>query len=218
MPNEINILLIDDHVIVREGLAVLLNQHGLGRIESAGSAEEAMAAIQRRPPEVVVLDISLGHQSGLELLKTIHLGYPAIRVVVLSMHEEALYAERCLRAGAMGYIMKSVGHQLIIQCIRQVMEGKTFVSEAVRDRMWQQAVNRPKDVGAPPEERLTDRELEVYRLIGEGLSTQQIADSLKVSAKTIQTYRNFIKEKLVIENATELVHRASLWAKGRHPA
>ncbi len=217
MVNKGTILLVDGDAIVREGLTLLLSQHGLGRIESAGSLTEARGAIQRWRPDVVVLDLFLGHQSSLNLVKTIRQEHPKLKVLMLSMQDEAIYAERCLLAGAMGYIMKSAGHLRIVEGIRQVRAGKTFVSEVIRDRLWRHAIAQPEGGLAQPEERLTDRELEVYRLIGQGLATRQIAKTFSVSAKTIQTYRNFIKNKLEIATAAELVHRAVLWVKEHHP-
>lgn len=217
MVNKGTILLVDGDAIVREGLTLLLGQHGLGRIESAGTLPEARGAIQRWRPDVVVLDLFLGHQSSLNLVKTVRQEHPKLKVLMLSMQDEAIYAERCLLAGAMGYIMKSAGHLRIVEGIRQVRAGKTFVSDAIRDRLWLHAISKPEGGLALPEERLTDRELEVYRLIGQGLTTRQIAKTFSVSSKTIQTYRNFIKNKLEIATAAELVHRAVLWVKEHHP-
>jgi DNA-binding NarL/FixJ family response regulator len=208
----VKVLIVDDHRVVCEGLAYLLRQQDEFVVtECAGSYEETMRVLRQIPPDIAVVDISLGNMSGLDLIKTLQCEFPQVLILVLSMHDESLYAERCLHAGAKGYIMKSEGHEKIIEGIYQVLAGKTYVSEAVREQVWQQAVNRPKTASRPPEERLTDREVEVYTLIGQGMATQQIAAGLHLSPKTIQTYRNNIKEKLGIQTSAELVHRAVIW-------
>jgi DNA-binding NarL/FixJ family response regulator len=215
----IKVLLVDDHQIVREGLAFLLSQSGEFLVTGCvGNAEEALAVMRRDLPDVVVVDIALGKMSGLDLIKTIVAEQPRMILLALSMHDESVYAERCLRAGAKGYIMKSEGHEKIVEGIHELLAGKAYVSEAVREQIWRQAVNHPKSVVAVAEDRLTDRELEVYTLIGQGMTTQQIAEGLHVSPKTIQTYRNNIKEKLGIETAAELAHRAAIWNTDRHGA
>lgn len=212
MLTKYKVLLVDDHKVVREGLAYLLKQHEeFGAIECAGEAHEALNAMNHSAADLVVVDVSLGKQSGLDLLKKLHAEHPHARLLVLSMHDELLYAERCLRAGASGYIMKSEGHDKIVQGLREVLAGKIFISDAVRERIFRKAINYPNSSQTNLEELLSDREFEVYRLIGKGLTTQQIAGNLNVSPKTIQSYRNNLKEKLGIENATELTQRAVLW-------
>lgn len=207
------VLIVDDHAVVREGLAFLLKlEPGFGPIECVGSASEAFAALQRTPPNVVVLDLALGNASGIDLIKRIHRDFRGVKVLVLSMHDEQLYAERCLRAGASGYIMKSEGHERVITGLREVLEGRTYVSETMRERILQQAISSHGSASFEGEARLSDRELEVYRLIGQGRTTLQIAHGLGVSPKTIQTYRNNLKLKLGISSASELIHRATTWA------
>jgi DNA-binding NarL/FixJ family response regulator len=215
----VKVLIVDDHRVVCEGLAYLLGHQGDFVVtECVGSSEATLASLKRDPPDIAVVDITLGNMSGLDLIKTLNQEFPWVLLLALSMHDESLYAERCLRAGAKGYIMKSEGHEKIIEGLHQVLAGKTYVSETMRDHLWQQAVNYPKAACQQPEDRLTDRELEVYTLIGQGMSTQEIAEGLQVSPKTIQTYRNNIKEKLGIETAPELIHRAVVWHTEHHRA
>ncbi|HXN19871.1 MAG TPA: response regulator transcription factor [Candidatus Binatus sp.] len=202
------VFLIDDHPIVRQGLALFIEREA--DLMVCGQAEGATSALQAIPdlmPDFIVLDISLDGPDGLELLKTLHARYPNLPVLILSMHDELAYAERALRAGANGYIMKQEATEKVLTAIRQILRGDIYLSERLTKRMLQQFVRGalpPRD----PLAKLSDRELEVYRLIGAGHGTRQIADELHVSTKTVESYQAHIKEKLALRNARELVQHA----------
>jgi DNA-binding NarL/FixJ family response regulator len=206
MPHKV--LLIDDHPIVRQGLALFINREpDLVVCGDADGAASGMQAIRETTPDFVVLDISLSGPDGLELLKTLRTEYPNLPVLVLSMHDESVYAERALRAGANGYIMKQEATEKVLIAIRHILRGDVYLSERLTRRMLQQFVHgsiSPRD----PLAKLSDRELEVYRLIGAGHGTRQIADELHVSTKTVESYQAHIKEKLSLRNARELVQHA----------
>jgi len=206
------VFLIDDHPIVLQGLALFIDREpDLMVCGEADGATSALQAIREAAPDFVVLDISLDGPDGLELLKTLRVRYPNLPVLVLSMHDEAVYAERALRAGANGYIMKQEATDRVLTAIRHILSGDVYLSDRLTKRMLQQFVNgsvSPRD----PLAKLSDRELEVYRLIGAGHSTRQIADELHVSTKTIESYQAHIKEKLALRNARELVQHAVEWS------
>lgn len=206
------VFLVDDHPIVRQGLALFIDREpDLMVCGEADGATSALQAIREAAPDFVVLDISLDGPDGLELLKTLRLRYPNLPVLVLSMHDEAVYAERALRAGANGYIMKQEATEKVLTAIRHILGGDVYLSDRLTKRMLQQFVNgavSPRD----PLAKLSDRELEVYRLIGAGHSTRQIADELHVSTKTVESYQAHIKEKLALRNARELVQHAVEWS------
>jgi DNA-binding NarL/FixJ family response regulator len=206
------VFLIDDHPIVRQGLALFIDREpDLMVCGEAEGATSALQAIRETAPDFVVLDISLEGPDGLELLKTLRVRYPNLPVLVLSMHDEAVYAERALRAGANGYIMKQEATDKVLTAIRHILGGDVYLSDRLTKRMLQQFVNgsvSPRD----PLAKLSDRELEVYRLIGAGHSTRQIADELHVSTKTVESYQAHIKEKLALRNARELVQHAVEWS------
>lgn len=206
--NSHRILIVDDHPIMREGLAQLLNHEKdfsiVGQFEEAGKAFEAIGALK---PDVAIVDISLKNSSGIELLKNIKVHYPKLLVLVLSMHDESLYAERMLRAGASGYIMKQEATEKVLVALRKVLNGEIYLSEKMSAKLMHQLIGG-KSAGGSLMERLSDRELEVFGLIGEGKGTREIAQQLNLSVKTIESHRAHIKEKLNLKNATELVHRA----------
>ena len=206
--NTHRILIVDDHPIMREGLAQLLNHEKdlsiVGQFEEAGKAFEAIGALK---PDVAIVDISLKNSSGIELLKNIKVHYPKLLVLVLSMHDESLYAERMLRAGASGYIMKQEATEMVLVALRKVLSGEIYLSETMSAKLMHQLIGG-KSTGGSLMERLSDRELEVFGLIGEGKGTREIAQQLNLSVKTIESHRAHIKEKLNLKNATELVHRA----------
>jgi DNA-binding NarL/FixJ family response regulator len=203
------VFLVDDHPIVRQGLGLLINREPdlvvCGEAEDAPSALRRMASAQ---PDLMVIDISLEGPDGLELLKTIRLKEPILPVLILSMHEESTYAERSLRAGANGYIMKQEATERVLVAIRRILEGKVYLSERLTNKMLEQFVHGVGSSKNNPLMTLSDRELEVYRLIGAGHSTRQIADELHVSVKTVESYQAHIKEKLSLRNARELVQHA----------
>jgi DNA-binding NarL/FixJ family response regulator len=201
------VLLVDDHPIVRQGLTQLINQEpDLAVCGQAEDANGAFYAIATNRPDVVVLDISLNGPDGLAVLKDIRNNHAALPVLVLSMHDESLYAERVLRAGANGYIMKPEATERVLEAIRRILNGEVYVSDRIAKRLLLQVVSSPS--AKSPLEALTDRELAVFRLIGKGRGTREIADDLHLSVKTVETYQAHIKEKLVLKNARELVQHA----------
>jgi DNA-binding NarL/FixJ family response regulator len=218
MPQKIKIFLVDDHPLVREGLVNLIAQHSdLEVCGEAGNEPQALELIGTVQPSVAIVDISLENGSGIELLKSIKAIYPAVKTLVLSMHDESLYAERALRAGARGYIMKREAAKKIIEGIRCVLSGKLYVSEKIAAMMAEKFVEGRTAATASPVEQLSNRELEVFQLLGLGYNTRQIADHLHVGFKTVQAYSARIKEKLKIANATELLREAMLWHENQQP-
>ena len=206
------IFIVDDHPIIRQGLGQLIeNEKDLNVCGQAEDAYGALKAIGKLKPDLVIVDISLKHSNGLELIKNLKQDNPSTGVLVLSMHNESLYAERGLRAGANGYIMKEEAPEKIISAIRRILGGKIYVSENVATRMLSKLVNGKAEALSAPIESLTDRELEVFGLIGQGRGTRQIAKELHLSMKTIESYRAHIKDKLNLANATELVQYAIQW-------
>lgn len=209
---KIRVLLVDDHPVLRRGLAQLINQESdmmvCGEAEEATKAFEAVGTLN---PDVAVVDISLKRGNGIELVKNVKARFPTLAMLVLSMHDETLYAERALRAGALGYIMKEEATEQVLVAIRRVVNGEIFLSERMKSRMLQQLASGRGKVVVSPIEQLTDRELEVFRLIGEGRSTRQIAAELHLSVRTVEAYREYIKDKLNLKNSTELVQHAFHW-------
>ena len=207
------VLIVDDHPAVREGLAIrIARQADLEVCGEAADLAEALEQVTATRPDVVVIDISLKSGNGIDLIKKIKANDPSIRMLVWSMHPEALYAERALRAGALGYITKEQATDKIIEAIRRVLEGKVYLSEAMAEHVLNRAVGRGGEpAGGSPVECLSDRELEVFQLIGQGLDTQKIAENMQVSPKTVETYRARIKEKLNLNKANELIQRAVQW-------
>jgi DNA-binding NarL/FixJ family response regulator len=206
------VFVVDDHPIVRQGLSLLINQEP--DLTVCGEAEEmhsALSAILAVKPDILIVDISLNGPDGLELLKNVRINAPRMPVLILSMHDESIYAERALRAGANGYIMKQEATEKVLVALRRILSGEIYVSDKIANSMLQHYVR-----GANPSEHssiaeLTDRELEVFRLIGEGHGTRQIADDLHLSVKTVESYQAHIKEKLSLRSARELVQHAIEW-------
>jgi DNA-binding NarL/FixJ family response regulator len=216
MPKKIRVLLVDDHPLVREGLVNLITQQpDLEVCGEAGSEPEALALVSSAQPNVAVVDLTLENGSGLELIKSIKAGHPGVAVLVLSMHDESLYAERALHAGARGYIMKREAAKKVIQGIRAVCAGQLYVSETISAALAEKFVGGRLAAPGSPVEQLSDRELEVFQLLGRGQNTRQIADHLHVGFKTVQSYCARIKEKLRLTNATELLRAAIRWNEGR---
>ena len=211
------VFLVDDHPLVREWLTNLINQQPdlavCGETESAPRALQAIAAAQ---PEAAIVDLSLKDSSGIELIKSLKLSHPYVAVLVLSMHDESLYAERALRAGAKGYIMKRETTRKVIEGIRQILDGKVFVSDSVKEALALRLVENKTQTTRTPVEQLSDRELEVFEMLGQGLGTRQIADALRVSIKTVQAYCARAKEKLNVRSATELLREAIRWNESKH--
>ena len=208
------ILLVDDHPIVRQGLAELIQQEpDLSVCGQASNAPEALEVIAASRPDIAIVDLSLQDTSGIELLKDIKIGHPSLPVLVLSMHDETFYAERTLRAGARGYVMKEKATEKLMIAIRTVLAGRIYLSERMSARLLSQFVDGPPEGGGSPIDRLSDRELQVFELIGRGLGTRQIAQSLHLSVKTIESHRENIKGKLQLTSATELLQHAIHWVE-----
>jgi DNA-binding NarL/FixJ family response regulator len=206
------ILLVDDHPLVREWLTNLINQQPDFQVcGEAGSAPEALQQVEAAKPDVTIIDISLTSGSGLELIKSIKASRSSTVILVLSMHDEMLYAERALRAGAGGYIMKSEATQKVIQAIRSLLQGEIYVSPKVASLMAKKFIGGKTEGTAFPIEQLSDRELEVFQLLGRGYGTRQISEHLHVGFKTVQGYSARIKEKLNLANINELMREAIRW-------
>lgn len=207
------VLIVDDHPIMRRGLVQLLSlEPGLQMHGDVGTAAEAIAICLTNPPDLVLADISLPDKNGLELIKDLRAIHEDLRILVVSMHEESLYAARALKAGARGYVMKEEAPESLIEAIRTVLRGGIFVSPKVSTKLLEEFSNQTK-TGDSPVSRLTDRELEIFRMIGEGHGSREIAGKLNISVSTIGAHRAHIKEKLGLRDATELVHRAVSWVK-----
>ena len=214
MSQKIKVLLVDDHPLVREGLVNLISQQAdLQICGEAGNEPQALEIIRTVQPHVAIVDISLENGSGIELIKSIKAMFPAVTVLVLSMHDESLYAERALRAGARGYVMKREAAKKVIQAIRSVLAGQLYVSDKIAALMAEKFVEGRPAATASPIEQLSNRELEVFQLLGLGHNTRQIADHLHVGFKTVQAYCARIKEKLKLANATELLREAIRWQR-----
>ena len=212
----IKILVVDDHPMVREGIARLVdNEQDLMICGQADDAPEALKAISETKPDIVVVDVSLKSSSGIELMKSIKAQYPKLPVLVLSMHNEALYAERALRAGAMGYIMKQEASENLLIAIRRVLGGQIYISDNVSKRLIRQLARGRADIGTSSVDNLSDRELEVFHMIGLGCGTSQIAEKLYLSIKTIETYRTHIKKKLNLTDSRELLQYAIQWVSSQ---
>jgi len=206
------ILIVDDHPVVRYGLLQMLsNEPDLEVCGEAASAQEALALVDQRKPDVAIVDISLKGTNGIELVKQIHAMRPEARILVSSMHDEKLFAERALRAGANGYINKQVAITEMVGAIRRVLSGKVYLSAPMTERMVERAARVDSDASRSVIQRLSDRELEVFSLLGDGLSTREVAQRLNLSVKTIETHRAQIKRKLGLRNSTELIQRAVEW-------
>jgi DNA-binding NarL/FixJ family response regulator len=212
------LMIVDDHPIVRQGITRLINyEEELFVCGEAGNAKEALELVEKEKPDLVIVDISLKGRSGLELIKDLRMRYQELPVLVVSMHDESLYAERVLRAGAKGYIMKQEPPEKVLDAIRQVLSGKIFVSEKMREKMLQRYVLGSSQKNISAVDRLSDRELEVFRLIGKGMGTRLIAKELDLSIKTVETYREHIKEKLNLENSSKLLQYAIDWVQNENP-
>ena len=212
-----SIFLVDDHPLVREWLSNLIHeQPDLAVCGEAESGPEALQAMLAAKPDIAIVDISLKDSSGIELIKNLKQTCPTVSVLVLSMHEESHYAERALRAGARGYVMKRETTRKVIAAIRQVLEGKLAISESIATALAAQFVEGKGPATQSLAELLSDRELEVFELLGQGRGTRQIAEVLRVSVKTVQAYCARIKEKLSLASATELLREAVRWYESTH--
>jgi DNA-binding NarL/FixJ family response regulator len=205
-----SVLLVDDHPIVREGLAMRLDEEpDISVCAVAADAHEALERVNELDPDLVITDLSLGGRPGLELVKDLAAQHPSLPVLVLSIHDETLWAERVLRAGARGYIMKSQATQKVVDAVRRVLSGGIWVSDAVNEMLLRRVAGKRKvAAGESSLETLTDRELEIYQMIGHGLTVREIAAKLYLSTKTVEVHRENIKEKLKLRSAMELIRHA----------
>ncbi len=212
-PNKcVRILIVDDHPIVRRGLAAMLSQEpDMKVVAEAENFHDALEAIRQHPLDIAIIDLTLDGIGGMELVKQVRITHPDLSMLVLSMHDESLYAERVLRAGARGYIMKQEGTDRLVTAIRTILRGEIYVSERMAGRMLGSIVGGRGNDSRMPLDRLSDRELEVFELLGKGLGTRQVAERLCVSIKTIESHREHIKLKLQLKNASELIQHATQW-------
>src|ERR1017187_532039 len=205
-------LLVDDHPLVRERLAEIINREA--DLTVCGEAEdrhEALAAIPTKRPDLAIVDLTLKNSDGLELIKDIRVRWPKVRMLVVSMHDESLYAERAIRAGALGYITKQEATRKILVAIRRVLAGSIYLNETTAYHIISRLTSHASAVAATQAELLSDRELQVFDLTGRGQNTVEIAARLRVAVKTIETYRSRVREKLKLKNSSELLQSAISW-------
>lgn len=208
-----NILLVDDHPLMRKGLALTLeSEPDLNVVGQAASAEDAIDEVDRLKPDLVIVDVSLPGMSGLEFIKHLHAMEPDLLTLVVSRHDESLYAERAIRAGARGYVMKLEADEVIVTAVRHVFGGGIYVSDEIKERLLLSMMSG-KEAGETPLETLSDRELEVFELTGQGLGTREIAERLHLSVKTVESYRARIKSKLNLNTAAEFMQHAVQWVE-----
>jgi len=209
----VRILIVDDHPLVRQGLTGLLSAERDFVIcgEASGAAEARQLATQTQP-DVAIIDLTLKDGNGIELIKELHANSTKMKLLVLTMHDETLFAERALRAGAVGYVSKDQASRTIIKAVRTVLAGGLYLSQPMTERMVQRAVRGDRSARSPLE-RLTDREIEVFELIGQGLACRQIARRLNLSPKTVDTHREHLKEKLELKDVTALIRHAVRWVE-----
>jgi DNA-binding NarL/FixJ family response regulator len=217
--NRKRILLVDDHAVVRFGIAQLINrQSDLVVIGEEEDARKALDSIIRLKADLIIADLSLKDSSGLELIRNIKAQFPSLPILVVSVHDETVYAEIAFRAGALGYLMKQEALEKIVTAIRRVLSGSVYVSDALGAKMLQQQVRGNTDVQQPAIKSLSDREVEVFHLIGQWKKTKEIASELHLSVKTVEYYREQIKRKLNLKDASELTQYATAWVQREVPA
>jgi DNA-binding NarL/FixJ family response regulator len=217
MGEQTRIVIVDDHPFVREGLKQLLaGQSEFALVAEASTSGDARTAIAGKSPDVAVVDLALGSEDGVELVRWIRQNHPDVRVLVLSMQDEALYAERLLRLGVSGYVMKNVAGTDFLGALRKVARGQRHVSAAMGERLLTQvARGRAPGADEDPVAALTERELEVFKLIGEGISTREISQRLTLSMKTVDAHRRHMREKLNLKSTSELIRYATQWVSDR---
>jgi DNA-binding NarL/FixJ family response regulator len=208
------IFLVDDHPMTRQGLAAnIIRQSDLEVCYEASNPAEAMSALPRLKPDLMVTDMTMPGRSGVEFIKDVHAMLPELPVLVLSMHDEMLHAERALRAGARGYLMKDAGSAKVLEVIRFILSGQSYVSPQMSARLLDAVTGRRPRGSTSPIEKLSDREFEVFRLLGSGQSTKEVAEALHLSPKTVDVHRGRIKEKLQLKDASSLIHHAVRWVE-----
>jgi len=219
MAEKKRVLVVDDHPLLREGLSQVFNrQDDFVVCAEAATPAEAKSALFEKKPDVIVLDLMLGNADGIELIKALKTLDPSAAILVISLHDEGVYAERALRAGALGYIMKEQATEQVLAAARAVVRGEIYLSPKMNTLLLRQRLtdtSRTKEKPAKRELPLSDRELHVFRLLGAGLGTRQIAAELKISIKTVETYREKIKVKLNLKDGADLLARARAWVEGR---
>lgn len=212
LKNEVKVFLVEDHPIFRKGLVQLINSEA--DFDICGEADDyigGLDGVRKTKPDIVVVDISLKDSSGIELVKDIKLHFPDMLILVLSMHDENIYAERILKAGAKGYLMKQEAPETVITALRQILAGKVYVSDDISSKMLNRVVEGKGSSDSI--DLLSNRELEIFKLIGEGHSTREIASMLNISIKTVENHRAHIKEKMNLANSIELIQQATLWVQ-----
>lgn len=209
-------LVVDDHPVFRQGLVALINSNPRYQVGAeAGSGPEALDALDRVNPDITLLDVSLGKQNGLDLVRTMRSFNAKTQILVISMYDEAVYAPRALKAGARGYVMKQEDSSIMLDAIKTVLAGHIYLSASMKDRMLETAFNQADDPFSPSIQKLSDRELEVLGLIGQGYGLGDIAGRLNLSVKTINVYRDHLKEKLQLDDSKELRRYAVKWSQSQ---
>ena len=216
MGKSVSFLVLDDHPVFRQGLGALIRSDERYEVfAEVGTPEEALEALERGVPDIALVDISLVGHNGLDLVKTFKAAHPEMLVLIISMHDEVVYAERALKAGARGYVMKQEAASVVLDAIKTVLSGKIYVSAAMRDRLLETIFNKRESAEPVSVERLSDRELEVLERIGQGYGAAETAKALNLSVKTVNAYRDHIKAKLRLEGAGELRRFAVKWVQSR---
>jgi DNA-binding NarL/FixJ family response regulator len=211
------VLLVDNHRMVLNGYALMLGaEPDLTVCGTATNSADALAAFEREPPDIVVTDLTLGGRGGLDLIKDLQALHPDVKILVCSMHDETLYAERALRAGAKGYVMKDADGPTFLAAIRQVLSGKVFLSERLASRVLDAFAGARPRGSSSPLEKLSDREFEVFRLFGEGKTAKEIAAQINLSPKTVSVHRDHIKEKLGFTTSAEMIREAVRYVETEH--
>ena len=206
------ILIVDDHPLVRQGIIGLIStQPDFEVCGEASGIEEALELVAATRPEVAIIDLTLKDGNGIELIKILKERHRDVKLLVISMHDESLFAERALRAGAVGYVNKQEAIRTVVQAVRTILAGRLYLSPIMTERMVHLAVGAHGDRSVSPLERLTDREIEIFEMIGRGLTSREIAKQLNLSPKTVETHREHVKEKLELKNAVELTTHAVQW-------
>lgn len=209
------IIIVDDHPIMQKGLSTILEaEHGFEVVEKFDNAEEVLKVYEDLSPDLAIIDISLPGMSGLELVKHLSSRDPELKILVVSRHDESLYAERVIRAGAKGYVMKLEAGEQLVKAIKKILKGGIYVSDEVSEKLLMGMARGNKEMNTSPIDQLSDRELEVFEFTGKGNTTREIAEKLHLSVKTVESYRARIKTKLNLDNATELMMHAVKWVEG----
>lgn len=212
----LKVMIVDDHPVVREGFSRYIDSEpGMAVCCQTGSAAEALAMYCKRRPDIALIDLALEEGSGLELIKDIIAQDPEAKIIVISGHDEELYGERCVRAGAMGFINKHEAAQTIVEAIARVRGGDLFLSHALSNKLLRRVAGKVDETGTDPKSMLSDRELEVFELLGVGKTINEIAEHLHLSPKTIETYRAHLKDKLRVSSSQQLARRAFQWVESQ---